>query len=51
MAMEYAKPGITRAGEATEAIRDDNALIKNIFGFETTDPHRMTPPAYSADEE
>jgi hypothetical protein len=49
--MKYAKPGITKAAVATEAIRDDNALLKIIVGMESTDPHRMTPPAYSADEE
>jgi len=49
--MTYAKPQITRAAEATGAIRDDNSLVKIIIGMESTDPHRMTPPAYSADEE
>lgn len=49
--MTYTKPQITKAAGATEAIRDDSALIKSIIGFESTDPHRMTPPAYSADEE
>ena len=49
--MTYAKPKITSAGEATEVIRDDNSLLKIIGGVESTDPHRMTPPAYSADEE
>jgi hypothetical protein len=49
--MNYAKPSITKAAVATEAICDDNSLIKSIVGFESTDPHRMTLPAYSADEE
>jgi hypothetical protein len=51
--MRYAKPQITRATQATVVIRDDNSLspLKIIFGMESTDPHRMTPPAYSADEE
>jgi hypothetical protein len=46
--MRYAKPQITRAAEA---IPDDNSLslLKIIIGTESTDPHRMTPPAYSAD--
>jgi hypothetical protein len=51
IAMAYAKPQITRAAKATEVIRDDNSLLKIIVGTESTDPHRMTPPAYSADEE
>ena len=45
--MTYAKPQITKAAEAMEAIRDDNSLLKIIGGVESTDPHRMTPPAYS----
>ena len=49
--MTYAKPTITKASEATEAIRDDNALVKSVVGLELTDPHRMTPRAYSADDE
>lgn len=49
--MIYATPKITKAAEASEAIRDDNTLIKNVAGFESNDPHRMTVPAYSADEE
>jgi hypothetical protein len=49
--MRYIKPTITKAAEATESIRDDNSLVKIIVGTESTDPHRMTPPAYSADEE
>jgi hypothetical protein len=51
IAMTYAKPQITKAAEAMEAICDDNSLLKIIGGVESTDPHRMTPPAYSADEE
>ena len=52
--MTYAKPQITKAAEAMEAMEaicDDNSLLKIIGGVESTDPHRMTPPAYSADEE
>ena len=49
--MTYTQPQITRAVEATEVIRDDHSLLKIIVGMESTDPHRMTPPAYSADEE
>jgi len=49
--MTYAKPQLTRAGQAIEVIRDDSSLLKIIVGMESTDPHRMTPPAYSADEE
>ena len=51
MAMMYAKPQITRAAKAIEVIREDTSLLKIIGGVESTDPHRMTPPAYSADEE
>jgi hypothetical protein len=49
--MTYAKPEITRIAEATAGIRDAGSLLKSIIGFELTDPHRMTPPAYPADEE
>jgi hypothetical protein len=49
--MKYTKPEITRIAEATTAICLDNSLAKSIFGFDLTNPHRMTPVAYSADEE
>src|ERR1700722_18678942 len=49
--MKYTKPEITRIAEATTAICLDNSLAKSILGFDLTNPHRMTPVAYSADEE
>jgi hypothetical protein len=51
IAVKYTKPEITRIAEATTAICLDNSLAKSIVGFDLTNPHRMTPPAYSADEE
>jgi hypothetical protein len=49
--MKYTKPEITRIAGATTAICLDNSLAKSILGFDLTNPHRMTPVAYSADEE
>ncbi|MFZ0521567.1 MAG: hypothetical protein WAL95_11125 [Candidatus Acidiferrales bacterium] len=49
--MKYAKPEITRIAEATARIRDEGSLLKSVIGMESTDPHRMTPPAYPAAEE
>jgi hypothetical protein len=49
--MTYARPEITRIAEATVRIRDEGSLLKSVVGVEFADPHRMTPPAYPADEE
>ncbi len=49
--MTYCEPEVTRIAEATAAIRLDQSLIKTVAGAELTDPHRMTVPAYSADDE
>jgi hypothetical protein len=49
--MTYAKPEITCVAEATAKIRDEGSLLKSVIGMEAADLHRMTPPAYPADEE
>ena len=49
--MSYAKPEIMRIADATAAICLDNALSKSMAGADLSNPHQMTPPAYSADEE
>jgi hypothetical protein len=49
--MIYVKPELTRIAEATAAICVDNSLIKSIAGADLSNPHQMTPPAYSASDE
>jgi len=49
--MTYTKPEITSIAEATARIRNEGSLLKSVIGVEMADPHRMTPPAYPADEE
>jgi hypothetical protein len=49
--MTYERPEITRIAEATTAICVDNSLIKSIAGADLSNPHQMTPPAYSASDE
>jgi hypothetical protein len=50
-AMTYAKPEIMKIADATAAICLDSALSKSMAGADLSNPHQMTPPAYSADEE
>jgi len=47
--MSYTKPEITKIAEATTAIRFENALTKSVAGADLSNPHQMTPPAYSAE--
>jgi hypothetical protein len=49
--MTYSKPEITRISEAITAICADNSLIKSISGADLTNPHQMTPPAYTASDD
>jgi hypothetical protein len=46
--MEYAKPEIRKIADASSAIRLDGALMKSVIGADLSNPHQMTPPAYSA---
>jgi hypothetical protein len=48
--MKYAKPEITKLGEATELVCSDDSVLKVHGGSDFQDPTRMTIPAYSADE-
>ena len=50
-AMNYSKPEITKIAEAVAAICLDDLLTKSVIGRDLSNPHEMTPPAYSADEE
>jgi hypothetical protein len=50
-AMKYSKPEITKVAEAVNAICLDNSLTKSVIGHDLNNPHWMTPPAYSADED
>jgi predicted transcriptional regulator len=50
-AMKYSKPEITKIAEAVTAICLDDSLNKSVIGRDLTNPHQMTPPAYSADED
>jgi hypothetical protein len=49
--MKYSKPEITKVAEAVNAICLDNSLTKSVIGHDLNNPHWMTPPAYSADED
>ena len=49
--MTYAKPSITRAAKQLKRSAMTTLCSKSSAVMESTDPHRMTPPAYSADEE
>ena len=49
--MTYVKPELNRIADATRAICLDNSLIKSIAGADLSNPHQMTPPAYSASDE
>jgi hypothetical protein len=49
--MTYERPELNRIAEATTAICVDNSLIKSISGADLSNPHQMTPPAYSASDE
>lgn len=50
-AMKYSKPEITKIAEAVNAICDDDSVTKSVIGRDLSNPHWMTPPAYSADED
>ena len=49
--MSYAKPEIGKIADAIAGICLDNALSKSMAGADLSNPHQMTPPAYSAEEE
>jgi hypothetical protein len=49
--MNYSKPEIPKIAEAVAAICLDDSLTKSVIGRDLSNPHEMTPPAYSADEE
>lgn len=49
--MKYCMPQIEKIAEATEAIRLDGSLAKSTSGADLANPHRMTVPAYSADDD
>jgi len=49
--MIYVRPQLNRITDATTAICLDNSLIKSIAGADLSNPHQMTPPAYSASDE
>jgi hypothetical protein len=49
--MKYSKPEITKVAEAVNAVCLDESVTKSVIGHDLSNPHWMTPPAYSADEE
>jgi len=49
--MKYSKPEITKIAEAVNSICFDNSLTKAVIGRDLSNPHQMTPTAYSADED
>jgi hypothetical protein len=49
--MKYSRPEVRKVAEATAAIRYDQSLAKSMSGADLANPHQMTVPAYSADDE
>jgi len=49
--MKYSMPEIKKIAEATAAIRFDQSLAKSMSGADLANPHQMTVPAYSADDD
>ena len=49
--MSYAKPEIMKIADATAAICFGSTMSKSMAGADLSNPHQMTPPAYSVDEE
>jgi len=51
IARKYCIPQIEKIAEAIAAIRFDQSLAKSMSGADLANPHRMTVPAYSADDD
>ena len=49
--MKYLMPEMVKIADAAAAIRTDTSLAKSMSGADLSNPHQMTVPAYSADED